>query len=514
MRLEVILRGFALRYPDKIALVCGDEEISYRALDLRIRSVAHGLHKAGVRPGHHILAYLPNSIEVIELFYAAFTLGAIVVPVVTRLTASELEYICNDVKPFALVFEDFNPAVSSVTSTHPDAIRIAINPGSDDAISFSSLRTGLTELLPRIPASQDDALISYSSGTTGRPKGAILTHSNFIIQHRFLNTVEWGISSDDRFLVTTPLAHRTGFARLVNAFTLGGTLVVMKKFDPRDAVETIGREKVTVAGMVPTICRMLIPEIRRNPAACESLRRLVVTGEAFPVALKKTIIELLPDVRLVSFFAMTEVGAITSLTHEEQFDHPASIGQPVPGVEIRIVDDAGQDVKTGDAGELLVWAGVPGIYSVMREYFKNPEENRKTIRDGWVHTGDMAKADELGYLYIVDRKKDMIVSGGFNIYTKEVEQALLQNQDIGDAAVVGVPDDVYGEAVTAFVELKPGASATPASIIAHVRQFVAGYKKPKTVFVVKSLPRNSLGKVLKQELRAMARQTAENAHSN
>jgi acyl-CoA synthetase (AMP-forming)/AMP-acid ligase II len=278
----------------------------------------------------------------------------------------------------------------------------------------------------------------------------------------------------------------------------------MKKFEPRRTVETIADEQITVLGMVPTVCRMMLPEIKADPAKCASLRRIVVTGEAFPVELKRQFLALLPNVRLVSFFAMTEVGGVTSLSHEEQFDHAASIGRPTPGVEVRIVDDAGNVVETGEPGELLVRVGEPGRYSVMRGYYNQPDETAKAIEDGWIRTGDVAKADEDGYLYIVDRKKDMVLSGGFNIYTKEVEQALIANPDVADAAVIGVPDKIYGEAVAAFIEPTRGRKPTPESIVDQVRGLVAGYKKPKYVFIVDELPRNSLGKVLKRELRDLA----------
>lgn len=286
--------------------------------------------------------------------------------------------------------------------------------------------------------------------------------------------------------------------------TLGGTLVVMKKFDPGQTVETIADEKITVLGMVTTVCRMMLPEIKADPGKCASLRLIVVTGEAFPVELKRQFLALLPHIRLVSFVAMTEVGGVTSLSHEEQFDHAASIGRPTPGVEIRIVDDADNIVKTGEPGELLVRVGEPGRYSVMRGYYNRPDDTAKAIEDGWIRTGDVAKADEDGYLYIVDRKKDMVLSGGFNIYTKEVEQALMANPDVADAAVVGVPDEIYGEAVTAFIEPAQGRNPTSESIVDQVRSRVAGYKKPKYVVVVDQLPRNSLGKVLKRELREIA----------
>ncbi|MCK1347282.1 MULTISPECIES: class I adenylate-forming enzyme family protein [unclassified Bradyrhizobium] len=504
MRLETILSAQAVRHPDKIALICGDERITYRDLDHRIRGVASALRTQGVGPGDRIVVFLSNGIEIVEVFYAAFSIGAIVVPVTTRLTPHELQHICADCQPAAIVFEGNGSSISEVLQANPDAIWISIGSAVEGAVEYADLRKADPERLPPLSIESDDAIIMYTSGTTGHPKGAIITHSNVVVQHCFINAVEWRISSDDRYLVTTPLAHRTGFARLANSLTLGGTLIVMKKFDPRETVDTIEKEQITVVGMVPTVCRMLLPEIKDDPSRCASLRRIVVTGEAFPVELKRQFLALLPDVRLVSFFAMTEVGGVTSLSHEEQFDHGSSIGRPTPGVEIRIVDDAGIAVKTGEPGELLVRVGQPGQYSVMRGYYNRPDETAITIKDGWIHTGDIAKADDDGYLYIVDRKKDMVLSGGFNIYTKEVEQALLQNPEVADAAVIGVPDAIFGEAVAAFVERSPSASPTPSSVVEHVRNLVAGYKKPKYVIIVDALPRNSLGKVLKRSLRDQA----------
>jgi acyl-CoA synthetase (AMP-forming)/AMP-acid ligase II len=501
MRLELMLRAQAIRYPGKIALICGDERISYAELERRIARLASGLRRHCVREGDRVVLFLPNSTAIVELFYAAFSLGAIVVPVTTRLTPHELGYICGDSQPKAIAFENDGAAIAAVLDANPQAVRISVGSSPADAVSLAALAETEAEPLPRLRSGLDDALIMYTSGTTGKPKGAIVTHSNIVTQHGFINAIEWGISHADRFLVTTPLAHRTGFARLGNALTLGGTLIIMTKFDPKQTVETIAREGVTVAGMVPTVCRMLMPEISADPSRCASLRRIVVTGEAFPVELKRQLIALLPDVQLVSFFAMTEVGGVTSLSHDEQFTHASSVGRPTPGVEVRIVDDLGADVAEGEPGELLVRVGEPGRYAVMRGYYNRPEDTAKAIEDGWIHTGDMARLDAEGYLYIVDRKKDMILSGGFNIYTKEVEQALVSHAGVADAAVIGVPDPIYGEAVVAFIEPLPGVTLHDAAILDHVRTLIAGYKKPKYIFVVETLPRNSLGKVLKRELR-------------
>ena len=292
--------------------------------------------------------------------------------------------------------------------------------------------------------------------------------------------------------------------RLANALTLGAAIVVMRSFDAALAIDLIEKHQVTVMGMVPTVCRMILPEIAKNPNRCRNLRRVLVTGEAFPVELKRRFIELLPETRLVSFFAMTEAGAVTSLSHEEQFSHPKSVGRPTPGIEVRIVDDQSNDVRDGEVGEMLVRSGVPGAFTIMKGYLNRPAETATALRDGWLYTGDLAYRDDEGYLYIADRKKDMILSGGFNIYSKEVEGALISHDDVADAAVVGVSDEMYGEAVAAFVEPEAGVKPSADALITHCRAMIASYKKPKYVVFVDTLPRNPIGKVLKHKLSGLA----------
>ncbi|MBR0954925.1 class I adenylate-forming enzyme family protein [Bradyrhizobium canariense] len=508
MRLDTVFRAQAVRYPEKTAVVCGSDRITYGELDTRVRRVAEGLMRLGAQPGDRIVVYLGNGAELVELLYAAFSIGAIVVPVSTRLTLPELQHICRDSQPFAIALAGDPATCAALAKDLPRALFITTEAREGRSVDFTELRSTEAGILGALPT-DDDALVMYTSGTTGAPKGAIITHSNMVVQNYFVHAVEWGISNEDRYLVTTPLAHRAGLARLVNALSLGGTLVIMKSFDAKVAVKTVETEGITVAGMVPTVCRMMLPAIQEDPSRCASLKCIVVTGEAFPVELKRKFMALLPDVRLVSFFAMTEAGAVTSLSHEEQFVHPDSIGRPTPGVEIRIVDDRGIAVAPGEPGELLVRAGEPGRFTVMRGYYNRPDETAKVLRDGWLCTGDIAKADAHGYLYIVDRKKDVVLSGGLNIYTKEVEQALLAHPGVRDAAVIGVPDEIFGESVVAFIERQDTMLLTAADLIASVQERIAGYKKPKHVFIVDSLPRNGTGKVLKQELRTRALQSLQ-----
>ncbi|HVL77242.1 MAG TPA: AMP-binding protein [Noviherbaspirillum sp.] len=505
MRQEKLLAAHALRTPEKTALVTGGRRISYVELHESAQAMAAGLHHCGLQPGDRVLVYLPNGLEFIQTVYAAFSVGAIVVPVNTRLTAKEVAYFAADSRPALMVFHsDHADALAQVSDELAAIPKIVVGERVPGARRFEDVAAPSDEPLPEVPLQAEDCMIMYTSGTTGKPKGAVLTHANFIVQHAYLNAIEWGIGASDRFLVTTPLAHRTGLARMMNALCLGATLVVMERFDPLAAIDLIEREQVTALGMVPTVARMLLPHLEQAPKRCASLRHVIVTGEAFPVELKRRLIELLPAVRLHSFFAMTEVGSVSSLEHEEQFTHPTSVGRPTPGIEVKLVDDKGREVSVGDAGEMLVRAGIPGRFTTMRGYYNRPEETAATIVDGWVHTGDMARFDADGYLYIVDRKKDMVLSGGFNIYTKEVEQALLEHEAVLDVAVVGAPDPVYGEAVVAYVETRPGCSVTREALAEHTKSRIASYKKPKHVFFVDSLPRNPLGKILKNELRERA----------
>jgi long-chain acyl-CoA synthetase len=505
MRLETLLAGHALRRPDHTAVVCGTTRLGYAALAGSVQRIASGLRTLGIAPGDRVLVYLPNGVELVQTLYAAFSLGAIAVPVNTRLTARELEHVFADAGPAAAVYhaggrDAVRPGMGVVAGCRAIAV------GGTDAgeSAFHALAATPATALPEIAPGQDDCLIMYTSGTTGAPKGAILTHANMIVQNVFMHGTEWGIGRDDRYLVVTPLAHRAGVSRLFNALGLGGTLVILDKFDPARTIDAIERERVTVTGLVPTAIRMLLPELRRAPARCATLRRIIVSTEAFPVPLKRELLALLPGAEIHSVFGSTEA-LVTNLRHAEQFTHPASVGRPIPGVEVRLVDDDGRDVGEGEVGELAVRSGPPGRFATLRAYFNRPEETAAAIRDGWFHTGDLARRDAEGYLYIVDRKKDMVVSGGFNVYSKEVEAVLAAHPSVAEAAVIGVPDELYGEAVAAFVEPSGPDRPDPQALIDHCRGQLAGYKKPKHVFVVDALPRNSTGKVLKNELRAAAR---------
>lgn len=508
MRLETVFAGHALRRPGHVAVICGGRRITYGSLHASIRVAAYRLHQIGVRRGDRVLLFLQNGIEFVQLLFAAMELGAIAVPVSTRLSAGELEHMIGDCTPAVVAYGSgardlVQPGLHHLTRCRS----LVLGEPQESEIGIAQMLGGSAGGLPELPLSfaeeGDDCLIMYTSGTTGKAKGAVITHANLMIQCAYMYGVQWNVGEDDRYLVTTPLAHRTGISRLVSAFALGGTLVVMEKFDPIKVLDVIEAERVTVAGMVPTILRILLPHLRNDPDKCASLRRLIVAAEAFPVPLKREIMALLPRVQIHCPYGLTEA-AVTNLGHSEQISHPESVGRPLPGIEVRVVDDAGYGVDEGNVGELLVRAGIPGRDAVFRGYFNRPDETAAAIQGGWFHTGDLARRDPEGFLYIVDRKKDMVLSGGFNIYSKEVERVLILHPDIADAAVIGVPDETFGEAVTAFVETNVDARLTAGQVIEHCRAQLASYKKPKYVYFVDALPRNAVGKVLKNELREMA----------
>jgi long-chain acyl-CoA synthetase len=433
MRLEELLFRHAARRPRHTALVCGCARVTYAELSKIV------LDRKAQRRGERVAIQRPNGIDFVVEAYAAWASGAVVVPVNTRLAPGEVQFILDDIRA-------------------------------------------------PVESEAEDCLILYTSGTTGRPKGAVNTHANAIVQNVEQHAAAWGIGEDERVLVTTPLAHRAGIARLVNALGLGGTLVVMEKFEAEEALALIERERVTLAGLPPTVIRMMLPTLRESKDRLASLRRVIVSTEAFPATLMQEVATLLPHTQFYAIYGMSEA-AVSSASLAEQLARPATVGRPLPGVEVRL-----------DNEELLVRGG----HAVMRGYFNRPQANAEAFRDGWFGTGDLARIDEDGYLYIVDRKKDMVVSGGYKVYCKEVEQALHQHPDIVDAAVLGVPDPLYGEAVAAFIELRPGARLSAEAVREHCRGLLAGYKKPRLVRFVERLPRNSLGKVLKTELRTQA----------
>jgi acyl-CoA synthetase (AMP-forming)/AMP-acid ligase II len=495
MKTAAYLAGVARAHPQREALVCGAERRTYGELAARAAQICLALRERGCGVGDRVALVVENSVAWVELFYGIVATGALVVPINLRLMPGEIAHILRDAEPAVVICEDQFRAL------------LAGAPGSAAILPLADLEreadASAAAAFPVLPEAPDDCMIIYTSGTSGDAKGAIATHANFFFL-AFLHALEWGLRDDERILVSTAFAHRVAAARVYDALALGATLVILRHFDVDTALDAFAKERITLAGIVPTIARMLLARIVPSDPRCATLRTVSATGEAFPVELKRQLLAALPQIKLYSFLAMTEAAGMGTLMPEHQFSHPSSVGRPTLGVDVRLLGEDGVEVATGEVGEIAVRCGEPGRQAVMRGYFNRPAETAAAFRDGWFLTGDLGRYDGEGFLYVVDRKKDMILSGGYNIYSREVEAALSDHPAVAEAAVVGIADATFGEAVAAFVVLHPGAAATEDELIAHCRTRIASYKKPKFVHVVATLPKNQQGKVLKRILREQA----------
>ena len=505
MNVGSLLFTNAVRFPQKIALIEGERKVSYSELNRRVNKLANKLLALGVRKGDKASLCLNNSIEFAEIYFALSKLGVIVVPINFRIKGKELLHIILHSDSTFLFFND-------ITRQNVESLRMDLasvekfifvgNTPSDWYILYQELFDGSGQGEPPVFVSEEDIhSICYTSGTTGLPKGAVLTNLNIFIHHYYVTSSEFGVTHDDVFLATTPLSQRIGWGKLINSIALGCTLVIIPSFDAEETMRIVEKERVTILSIVPTIGRLILQLPHLESYDTRSLKMFFVTGEAFPIEVKKGLMEKFPHVKIVSYFASTEAAIITSMMHENILAKPTSVGHLLPGIDVKIVDDNGKEVPLGEIGEIITKCGKPGMFSVMKEYYKDPLQTKEAFIGEWLKTGDMGKFDYEGYLYIVDRKKDMIISGGFNIYSREVEDILENNEKVAEVVVIGVPDETYGEAVKAFIVLKQGVKTTEEEMIEYCKANLASYKKPKYIKFVNALPRNTVGKVLKYKLR-------------
>lgn len=504
MRLGTFLAQTARRFPGREACICGDHRLTFRELDERSDRIAGALRAQGLAPGERLALFAPNTVAVAELFAAALKAGLVTVPLSTRLGPEEIGHIFRDARPAAVACAGVDRNALEAAGGADGARWIALDGDGAQPWSLAGLAEG-PRSLPTLPADARAAAIVYTSGTTGRAKGAVVTHEVFVVQ-QLVNVLTQEISERDRILVATPLAHRNGLSRLVATFCSGAPLIMMPRFDPAETVRAANAHGATTLGAVTTIVRMLVEHLEASGESMPTLRMVQVSGEACPEDLKVRLRRVLPEVRLCTWYASTEAGVVATLRPEEQASHPESVGRPNPGMEVRIVDAAGRDKPEGETGEIWVRCGEPGRGVLMEGYFGDPAATAEAIVDGWLRTGDAGRLDGEGYLYVVDRVKDMIVTGGLNVYAREVELCLASHPAVLEAAVVGVPDPAFGEAVFAYVVPRPGAPApTPEALGEHCNARIARYKRPRHFRFVEALPRNATGKVLKPRLRDQAR---------
>lgn len=484
--------------PDATALRFEGTGRSYGELDERVTRLARALQQRGVGTGDRIAVLALNGMETWEAYLAGVRLGAIVVPVNFRLVADEVAYVLTDSGAVALVVDAALAEVGAKAREQAPSVTTTLVIGGDYE---EALAAAGSEPLGIAVDEDEPAFVMYTSGTTGRPKGAVLTHRN-LLMHVFSQMTHLGWDPADRVAAPgAPLFHIAGLAGGLPPLLVGGTNVIMKSgaFSPGDTLDMIERERISSIFLVPAMWAAVVavPGIAERDLSC--LRRVSWGAAPASTTLLRTLIDTFPQAEVVTAFGQTECSPVTCfLRGEDSVRKIGSVGTPMLNVEVRVVDEAMQDVPQGEVGEIVYRSPM-----VMKEYWGKPEATAEAFAGGWFHSGDLVRQDEDGYFYVVDRKKDMIISGGENIYCAEVENALAAHPKVGEVALIGVPDSRYGEAPLAVVAPRdPADPPTSEELAAWCREKLARYKNPREYSVVGALPRNPSGKVLKTQLRA------------
>lgn len=476
-------RGYRY-YPERAALVVEGATLSFRQLHERVRNIAAALTGHGFAAGDRLALLLPNGPEYIELVYACGWLGVTAVPINTRLSSAEIDRVLVDANPRGLVRHSSlpTPGVQLPWQLLLDEKPLAVR----------------NESCPE-PVYDPEAILAliYTSGTTGRPKGVMVTHANILANLDHFNY--WmGYREGGVFLHAAPIFHIADFPAMFAAPAFGACQVTVPKFSPQSFCELVQRERVTHTVLVPTMLNLLTQAPATKPYDLSSLEVLAYGGSPMAPELVHRTRKFLPNVKLLQCYGLTETGFLTGLEDQEHVESRLlSCGRPSPGIDLRIEDETGKEVEVGQRGELVARGA-----NVMRGYWNDPEDSALAFRNGMFRTGDIGYQDSDGYFYVLDRLKDMIVTGGENVYSGEVEAAIYKHPAVREVAVFGIPDPQWGELVMACVVLKSGMALSTKDLTSHCRQFLANYKIPRRVeFSDAELPKSGSGKILKRILR-------------
>ena len=485
------VRANAARTPAKPAVVLGQRVLSYGQVGERMARVANAALGSGLAPGQNAAIVAGNVVEYFEIVCGISWTGAAIATVNPRQTPRELAAILNDCDA-RLIFVDPANVEALRSADLPDGAGVIVLGDDYDGWIGRAASTPLD----RVPAEWDTFAIPYTSGTTGTPKGVCLSHRSRVMGFLVHASVYGCFSPDDRFLVTTPLFHGGGFAFPMGTLFLGGTVDLMPPFAPDLLAAELATGRATGTFVVPTqLNAMLGLGLDRIPG--HRLKAAICNAAPLAEETKLGTLDLLGEGVLHETYGSTEGGVITNLAPADMRLKARCVGPPIAGQSVRLLDEAGGEVPTGEIGELF--SNGPTLFN---GYHNKPEETAAGFRDGWFSAGDLARMDEDGYFYVVDRRKDMIISGGVNIYPREIEEILYGLPGIREAAVVGQPDAHWGEAVCAFIVPEAGAVPDKAAIIGRCREVLARHKVPKALHVIDAVPRNAAGKVLKKDLRA------------
>ncbi|SDQ86927.1 fatty acid--CoA ligase family protein [Virgibacillus salinus] len=507
MNLTEQLSITAKENPHKTAYVFQDNETSYMELEGSVTKFASRLQELDYKKGDHIALVVGNSPYYVIALYGALRMGAVIIPINPLYTAHEMSYILKngDVKAVItmdVLLEKFEAIADQVPSVkHYISCESGANISLDES-SLSAKLKSFTQLVqegnlefdaPQM-SDEDTAIILYTSGTTGKPKGAMLSHKNIFSNAK--DTADYlTISGDDRVIAALPMFHVFCLTVSLNAPLMnGGTVLIMPKFSPQEVFKIATDHKATIFAGVPTMYNYLLQSAEGNSSAFAGIRLCISGGAAMPVALLSQFEEAF-NAKVSEGYGLSEASPVTCFNPLDQPRKPGSIGKSIINVENKVIDEFGEEVETGEVGELAVRGP-----NVMKGYYKLEEETAVALRDGWLHTGDMARMDDEGYFYIVDRKKDMILVGGYNVYPREVEEVLYEHPSIAEAAVIGTPHPETGESVLSFVVTKD-PSLNEDILMEFCKMHLAKYKVPSKIEFMDELPKNTTGKILRKNLR-------------
>ena len=490
MNLASVLTDSAQRDPDHVALRLDDMEVSYGLLDEGSSRLAAVLADRGLKPGDRVGIMLPNVPYFGVCYYGVLRAGCVVVPMNVLLKRREVAFYLGDSGAKLMFGWEGFADDAKAGAEEAGAECVVVKPGE-----FEELLAGVEPRRDVVDRDRDDtAVILYTSGTTGTPKGAELTHENLKTNCEITRDM-FGIGDEVVTLGALPLFHSFGQTCGMNAtLAAGGTLSLIPRFDPGKALEIIERDKINLFQGVPTMYSALLHYQGHEKFDTATLQLCVSGGSAMPVELMRGFEDAF-GCKILEGYGLSESSPVASFNRPDRERKPGSIGIPIEGVEMKVVDDDGNDVAQGEVGEIVIRG-----HNVMKGYWNKPDATAETLIDGWLHTGDMAKIDEDGYFFIVDRKKDLIIRGGYNVYPREIEEVLYEHPAVREAAVIGVKDDSLGEEVGAAVALKDGEDVSAKELREFVKEQVAAYKYPRHVWFVDDLPKGPTGKILKREI--------------
>lgn len=499
--LSVIVRESARSHPQHPAIIHADGVLAYAELDDRSDRVASGLARLGIQPGDAVAVQLPNVVEFVEVLYGVLKAGAVLVPLNVLNKGPEIAYVLEHAHVKALVTHAGTAKEAARGAEEAGLEHLFVVGGGEHLPAGTQAYTDLSNAKVRTPAPYvqrdpgDTAVLLYTSGTTGKPKGVKLTHFQLFMNARE-HTEAFAMDNDSVTIAVMPLFHALGLSGLLNATVFaGGTVVLLPKFDPTKVLEAIQEHHATILHGVPTMYHAMLHHPERTTYDTSSLRHCGSAGAAIAAELLDKF-EVEFGVAILEMYGLTESGPLASYNRP---DHrkPYSVGTPIWGTEIQIWDDKNNELPPGKehVGELVIRG-----HNTMGGYLDNDEATAQAFAGGWLHSGDLGYRDEDGFLFIVDRKKEMIIRGGYNVYPREVEEVLYTHPSVFECAVVGAPDERLGEEVHAYVSVKVGTVVDPQTLIDFVKDRVAAYKYPRVVHIVADLPKTATGKILKREL--------------